>query len=137
MALLGPYLVSWVTSDPAELDHVLKLSIGFALLFAATTYALRLYINLRRVVAGTHSEDDNPQIRPVPTLLIAGPLVGLFLGRWVGQRFHVEPWGTALGVMLGFVVPLTGEMMTMPGLPKVPAAEAMDVDADGNTVGLF
>ena len=39
----------------------------------------------------------------VPTLLIAGPLVGLFLGRWVGQRFHVEPWGTALGVMLGFV----------------------------------
>jgi formate--tetrahydrofolate ligase len=37
----------------------------------------------------------------------------------------------------GFVVVLTGDIMTMPGLPKVPAAEAMDVDADGNTVGLF
>ena len=37
----------------------------------------------------------------------------------------------------GFVVIYTGDIMTMPGLPKVPAAEAMDVDADGNTVGLF
>jgi formate--tetrahydrofolate ligase len=37
----------------------------------------------------------------------------------------------------GFVVVQTGDIMTMPGLPKVPAAEAMDVDANGNTVGLF
>jgi formate--tetrahydrofolate ligase len=37
----------------------------------------------------------------------------------------------------GFVVIYTGDIMTMPGLPKVPAAEAMDVDADGHTVGLF
>jgi formate--tetrahydrofolate ligase len=37
----------------------------------------------------------------------------------------------------GFVVISTGDIMTMPGLPKVPAAEAMDVDAQGNTVGLF
>jgi len=37
----------------------------------------------------------------------------------------------------GFVVVYTGDIMTMPGLPKVPAAESMDVDADGNTVGLF
>jgi formate--tetrahydrofolate ligase len=37
----------------------------------------------------------------------------------------------------GFVVVYTGDIMTMPGLPKVPAAETMDVDADGNTVGLF
>jgi formate--tetrahydrofolate ligase len=37
----------------------------------------------------------------------------------------------------GFVVIYTGDIMTMPGLPKVPAAEAMDVDAQGNTVGLF
>ena len=37
----------------------------------------------------------------------------------------------------GFVVAYTGDIMTMPGLPKVPAAEAMDVDADGHTVGLF
>ncbi|HVM49200.1 MAG TPA: formate--tetrahydrofolate ligase [Candidatus Acidoferrum sp.] len=37
----------------------------------------------------------------------------------------------------GFVVIYTGDIMTMPGLPKVPAAESMDVDANGNTVGLF
>ncbi len=37
----------------------------------------------------------------------------------------------------GFVVVYTGDIMTMPGLPKVPSAEAMDVDANGNTVGLF
>jgi formate--tetrahydrofolate ligase len=37
----------------------------------------------------------------------------------------------------GFVVVYTGDIMTMPGLPRVPAAEAMDVDANGNTVGLF
>ncbi len=37
----------------------------------------------------------------------------------------------------GFVVVFTGNIMTMPGLPKVPAAETMDVDASGNTVGLF
>jgi len=37
----------------------------------------------------------------------------------------------------GFVVVYTGDIMTMPGLPKVPAAEMMDVDADGNTIGLF
>ena len=37
----------------------------------------------------------------------------------------------------GFIVALTGEMMTMPGLPKVPAAMAMDIDEDGNAKGLF
>ncbi len=37
----------------------------------------------------------------------------------------------------GFVVVLTGDIMTMPGLPKVPAAEKIDVDADGKITGLF
>ena len=37
----------------------------------------------------------------------------------------------------GFVVVLTGDIMTMPGLPKVPAAEAIDVTEDGKIVGLF
>ncbi len=37
----------------------------------------------------------------------------------------------------GFIVALTGEMMTMPGLPKVPAAMNMDIDEDGNAQGLF
>ena len=37
----------------------------------------------------------------------------------------------------GFLVALTGEIMTMPGLPKVPAAERIDVDASGKISGLF
>lgn len=36
----------------------------------------------------------------------------------------------------GFVVAITGDLMTMPGLPKQPAAEHVDVDAEGNIVGL-
>jgi len=37
----------------------------------------------------------------------------------------------------GWIVALCGDMMTMPGLGKKPAAHAIDIDADGNTVGLF
>ena len=37
----------------------------------------------------------------------------------------------------GFIVALTGEIMTMPGLPKVPAAEKIDVDENGVITGLF
>ncbi len=37
----------------------------------------------------------------------------------------------------GFIVALTGDVMTMPGLPKRPAALNMDVAADGTAIGLF
>ena len=37
----------------------------------------------------------------------------------------------------GFVVVLTGDIMTMPGLPKRPAAEKIDVDENGRIIGLF
>ncbi|HMN85639.1 MAG TPA: formate--tetrahydrofolate ligase, partial [Bauldia sp.] len=37
----------------------------------------------------------------------------------------------------GFVVAICGEIMTMPGLPRVPAANAIRLDQDGNIVGLF
>ncbi|WP_322920260.1 sulfite exporter TauE/SafE family protein [Nocardioides renjunii] len=77
MALLGPHLVSWVVS-PEDIDDALKLCIGFALLLAAATYAMRLYLNLRRVRGGEHP-DDSPAIRPVPTLLV-GALGGLLVG---------------------------------------------------------
>ncbi|WP_182524725.1 sulfite exporter TauE/SafE family protein [Nocardioides dongkuii] len=78
MALLGPHLVAWFT-DPDEIDDVLKLCIGFALLLAAATYALRLYINLRRVRSGGAAGDPDPRIRPIPTLLV-GALGGLLVG---------------------------------------------------------
>ncbi|CAN5298982.1 sulfite exporter TauE/SafE family protein [soil metagenome] len=78
MALIGPHVLSWIV-DPAELEDILKLCIGFALLFAAATYALRLYINLRKVRRGTADTNDNPAVRVVPTLLV-GMLGGLLVG---------------------------------------------------------
>ncbi len=79
MAFLGPFMVGWFV-DPAELDDTLKLAIGFALLLAASTYALRLYIQLRRIRSGTHVGESDPVVRPVPTLLVGalgGALVGI------------------------------------------------------------
>ena len=37
----------------------------------------------------------------------------------------------------GFIVVLAGNIMTMPGLPKIPAAESIDIDKDGNIIGIF
>ena len=37
----------------------------------------------------------------------------------------------------GFITPLCGEMRTMPGLPSKPGGEKIDIDAEGNVVGLF
>jgi formate--tetrahydrofolate ligase len=56
------------------------------------------------------------------------------LGRPTGFRITVsEVYGSAGA---GFVVARTGDIMTMPGLPKVPAAEGMSVTPDGQIVGL-
>ncbi|CAB4695487.1 MAG: TSUP family transporter [Actinobacteria bacterium] len=79
MAFAGPYVVRHVTSDADELDHVLKMCIGFALLLAAATYALRLYVNLRRVRSGGPAGDPDPTIRPIATLAV-GALGGLLVG---------------------------------------------------------
>lgn len=79
MAFAGPWLVKWLTVDQDQLESTLKLCIGVALLFAASTYALRLYINLIRVRRGGALPDDNPTLRPIPTLLV-GMLGGLLVG---------------------------------------------------------
>ena len=57
------------------------------------------------------------------------------LGAPEGFRLTVRDVRVSAGA--GFVVALTGDIMTMPGLPKVPAAEKIDVTPDGKIVGLF
>ena len=57
------------------------------------------------------------------------------LGRPHGFRVTVKSVRLAAGA--GFVVALTGDIMTMPGLPKLPAAESIDVDENGKISGLF
>ena len=53
------------------------------------------------------------------------------------QGFRITVRGLTLSAGAGFVVALCGNMMKMPGLPKVPAAERIDVDEDGVISGLF
>ena len=50
-------------------------------------------------------------------------------------NIHVRDVELKLGA--GFVVVLAGKIMTMPGLPKIPAAENIDIDNNGNIVGIF
>jgi formate--tetrahydrofolate ligase len=59
----------------------------------------------------------------------------LKLGRPKGFRVTVRNLKVSAGA--GFIVALTGEIMTMPGLPKVPNAEKIDVDSTGKISGLF
>ncbi len=57
------------------------------------------------------------------------------LGRPEGFTMNIREVYVSAGA--GFVVALTGTIMTMPGLPKHPAAESIDVDSDGTITGLF
>ena len=66
-----------------------------------------------------HSLSDDPSLKGVPE-------------DWTLTVREVYPSAGA-----GFVVALTGDVLTLPGLAKTPAAAGMDVDADGNVSGLF
>jgi len=57
------------------------------------------------------------------------------LGRPRGFTVTVRDAKLAAGA--GFVVAYAGDILTMPGLPKTPGAETMDIDSDGNVIGLF
>jgi formate--tetrahydrofolate ligase len=91
----------------------------------AATKALKLYEelgygNLPVCMAKTHlSLSHDPNLKGRPT------------------GFRVPIREVRLSAGAGFVTPLLGEMRTMPGLPSHPAGEQIDIDADGNIVGLF
>ncbi|MBO2516129.1 MAG: formate--tetrahydrofolate ligase [Clostridiales bacterium] len=53
------------------------------------------------------------------------------------EHFTVTVKNVKVSAGAGFIVVLTGDIMTMPGLPRVPAAEKIDVDDDGRITGLF
>ena len=57
------------------------------------------------------------------------------IGRPTNFDITIREFEIASGA--GFLVPLLGEIMRMPGLPSIPNAENIDLDADGNVVGLF
>lgn len=57
------------------------------------------------------------------------------LGRPEGFIIKIREVELASGA--GFIIPIAGEMMRMPGLPSTPAAEAIDVESNGNVIGVF
>lgn len=57
------------------------------------------------------------------------------LGRPSGFDITIKEVRVSAGA--GFIVALAGDVMVMPGLPKVPAAENLDIDENGNIIGLF
>ena len=57
------------------------------------------------------------------------------LGAPTGHQVHIREVRLAAGA--GFVVAICGEILTMPGLPRHPAAERIGLDAAGEIVGLF
>lgn len=78
------------------------------------------FANLPICIAKTqYSFSDNPAILGVP------------------KNFTFTISDVNLSAGAGFVVCLAGNIMTMPGLPKVPAANAIDIDGNGNITGLF
>ena len=75
--------------------------------------------NLPICIAKTqYSLSDNPSLLGAP------------------EGFEITVRDVKLSAGAGFVVALTGDIMTMPGLPKVPAAMGMDIDTDGKITGL-
>jgi formate--tetrahydrofolate ligase len=78
------------------------------------------YSNLPVCIAKTqYSLSDNPSL----------------LGRPEGFTLNVKEVRLSAGA--GFVVVLTGDIMTMPGLPKIPSANNIDIDSGGKITGLF
>ena len=72
MALVGPHLVRWVAPG-ADVETVLQLAIGFALLLAMSTFVLRRYLELRRRRRG---EQQGPADRHLEQVLRRGLVVG-------------------------------------------------------------
>ena len=77
-AFAGGFIVKSVGDEEAQQDF-LTTAIGAALLFTAATYTLRMYLQLRHVTGGNVLSEDDPPVRPVPTVIV-GAIGGLLVG---------------------------------------------------------
>jgi len=78
-ALAGGFIVQAIGGGGEKSDSFVTYAIGAALLLAAATYALRMYLQLRLVTSGNEAPAEEPHIRPVPTILV-GAVGGLLVG---------------------------------------------------------
>ena len=77
-AFAGAFIVDSIGAGEDQ-EAFLKAAIGCALLFTAGTYALRMYLQLRHVTSGNTISQEDPEVRPLPTLLV-GAVGGLLVG---------------------------------------------------------
>ena len=77
-AFAGAFIVKAVGDVEAQ-EEFLKQALGFALLFTAGTYALRMYLQLRYVTGGNTLPQDDPKLKPFLTLVV-GAVGGLLVG---------------------------------------------------------
>lgn len=128
MAFLGPRILEWVAPD-SDINVILQICIAIALLFAAASYALRLYLQMRQIARHGAQSAGEPQIRPVPTLLV-GMLGGLLVG--------ITSVGAGSVIMIALltlyptlsVVKLVGTDLVQ-AVPLVIAAAASNILAHG------
>ena len=121
------YSYSLEGSIEAKIEAVVKKVYGgngISILPAAKKQIERLtelgFSNLPVCIAKTqYSFSDNPALLGAP------------------EDFTVTVKNVKISAGAGFIVVLTGDIMTMPGLPKVPAAERIDIDENGKITGLF
>jgi uncharacterized membrane protein YfcA len=77
-AFAGGFIVKSVGAAEAQQDFLMTM-IGYALLFTAATYTLRMYLQLRYVNRGNVVKEDEPRVRVLPTVLV-GAIGGLLVG---------------------------------------------------------
>ena len=77
-AFAGAFIVQAV-GGVSDQESFLKQALGIALLFTASTYMLRMYLQLRYVTTGNEIRSEDPRLRPIPTLMV-GALGGLLVG---------------------------------------------------------
>jgi len=128
MAFLGPRVIQWAAPN-SDINVTLQICIAVALLFAAASYALRLYLQLRQVAKNGPVNVGEPHIRPLPTLLV-GMLGGLLVG--------ITSVGAGSVIMIALltlyptlsVVKLVGTDLVQ-AVPLVIAAAASNILAHG------
>lgn len=125
----GPYRPVYDWNDPVQykIEAVAKKVYGAK----SVVFQTQAKLNLKRVqrlgldhlpicMAKTQSSlSDNPKL----------------LGRPEGFELNVREIEIAAGA--GFLIPILGNMLRMPGLPSIPSAERIDIDRDGTIAGLF
>ncbi|HTX17441.1 MAG TPA: formate--tetrahydrofolate ligase [Bacteroidota bacterium] len=117
----------WTWDIPKKIDAIAKNIYGAK----AVEYAPKAKDDLEKILklgldklpvcmAKTqNSLSDNPKLRGRP------------------RDFHIVVREIEIAAGAGFVIPITGDIMRMPGLPAIPAAENVDVDENGKITGLF